>query len=44
LAVREEKLGDEENQALVAHTRKRKSKKEVHSHKEASCITKDSKV
>jgi hypothetical protein len=33
LAAREEKLGNDENQALVAHGRKGKSKKEVHSHK-----------
>jgi hypothetical protein len=33
LAAREEKLGGEENQALTTHTRKGKSKREVHSHK-----------
>jgi hypothetical protein len=30
--IREEKLGDEENQALASHTRKGKRKKEVQSH------------
>jgi hypothetical protein len=33
LATREEKLDDDENQALAAHTRNGKSRKEVHSHK-----------
>jgi hypothetical protein len=33
LASREDKLGDDENQALASHARKGKSKKEVHSHK-----------
>jgi hypothetical protein len=33
LAAREDKLGDEENQALASHARKVKRKKEVHSHK-----------
>jgi hypothetical protein len=33
LATREDKLGDDENQALASHARKGKSKKEVHSHK-----------
>jgi hypothetical protein len=33
LVAREEKLGEEENQALAALARKGKSKKEVHSHK-----------
>jgi hypothetical protein len=33
LAAREEKLGDDENQALIKHTRKEKSKKEVHPHR-----------
>ena len=31
--VREEKLGNDENQALVAHAREGKSKKEPHSRK-----------
>jgi hypothetical protein len=31
LVAREEKLGDEENQALTTHTRKGKSKKKFHS-------------
>jgi hypothetical protein len=35
LATREEKLGDDENQALATHARKGKSKKEVHSHKKS---------
>jgi hypothetical protein len=33
LTTREDKLGDEENQALAAHARKGKRIKEVHSHK-----------
>jgi hypothetical protein len=33
LAAREEKLGGDENQALAAHTRNGKNRKEVHSHK-----------
>jgi hypothetical protein len=33
LAAREEKLGDDENQALAAHVGKGKSSKEVHRHK-----------
>jgi hypothetical protein len=33
LAAKEEKLGNEENQALTTHAKKGKSKKEVHSHK-----------
>jgi hypothetical protein len=33
LAAREEKLGNDENQELVAHTRKGKSRKEDHPHK-----------
>jgi hypothetical protein len=35
LAAREEKLGDEKNQALAAHARKGKNKKEVHSQKKS---------
>jgi hypothetical protein len=33
LETREEKLGDDENQELTAHTRNGKRRKEVHSHK-----------
>ena len=33
LVAREEKLGDDENQALATHARKGKSRKEVHPHK-----------
>ena len=33
LTTREEKLGDDENKALEAHTRKGKSRKEVHPHR-----------
>ena len=43
LATREEKLGDEENQALAAHTRKGKRKKEVHSHKKPHGLQKTHK-
>ena len=43
LAAREEKLGDEENQALATHTRKGKSKKEVHSHKKPRGLKKTHK-
>ena len=42
LAAREEKLGDEENQSLVAHTKKGKRKKEVHSHRKPHGLQKDS--
>jgi hypothetical protein len=44
LVAREEKLGDEENQALAAHaTRKGKRKKEVHSHKKPHGLQKNQK-
>jgi hypothetical protein len=43
LTAREEKLGDDENQALIAHARKGKKNKEVHSQK-VSRVTKDTKV
>jgi hypothetical protein len=43
LEVREEKLSDEENQALAAHTRKGKRKKEVHSHKKPNGLQKNQK-
>ena len=35
LVVREEKLGDDEDQALAAHARKGKSKKESHSRRKS---------
>jgi hypothetical protein len=44
LTTREEKLGDEENQALATHARKGKSKKEAHSHKKPHGLQKDTKV
>jgi hypothetical protein len=43
LATREEKLGDEENQALTTHTRKGKRKKEVRSHKKPHWLQKTQK-
>jgi hypothetical protein len=43
LTTREEKLGNEENQSLVAKTRKEKSKKEVHSHKKPHGLKKTHK-
>jgi len=43
LAAREEKLGDEENQALIAHARKGKSKKEAHSQKKPHGLKKTHK-
>jgi hypothetical protein len=43
LVAREEKLGDEENQALATHTRKGKRKKEVHSHKKPHGLQKTHK-
>jgi hypothetical protein len=43
LEAREEKLGDEENQALATHAKKGKSKKEVHSHKKPHGLQKNHK-
>jgi hypothetical protein len=43
LATREEKLGDEENQDLETHARKRKNKKEIHSHKKPNGLHKTQK-
>jgi hypothetical protein len=40
LAAREEKLGDDENQALAMHAIKGKSRKEVHPHKKTQKIHK----